>query len=91
MNVTGAELAGSLVPAYQSGGDWFPDFADNHDGAWLAIADPKATGPVAMRGFSVAVSALRGARRSDATLEQDVTMLTRSSAKSGAQISPSTR
>ena len=37
MGVTGAELAGSLVPAYESGGDWF-DFADNHDGAWFAIA-----------------------------------------------------
>ena len=69
MNVTGAELAGSLVPAYQSGGDWF-DFADNHDGAWLAIADPKGTGPAATALGALALSALRGARRSDATLEQ---------------------
>ena len=71
MNVTGAELAGSLVPAYQSGGDWF-DFADNHDGAWLAIADPKGTGPAATALGALALSALRGARRSDATLEQAV-------------------
>jgi serine phosphatase RsbU (regulator of sigma subunit) len=69
MNVTGAELAGSLVPAYQSGGDWF-DFADNHDGAWLAIADPKGTGPIATALGALALSALRSARRSDATLEQ---------------------
>jgi AcrR family transcriptional regulator len=69
MNVTGAELAGSLVPAYQSGGDWF-DFADNHDGAWLAIADPKGTGPLSTALGALALSALRGARRSDATLEQ---------------------
>lgn len=69
MNVTGAELAGSLVPAYQSGGDWF-DFADNHDGAWLAIADPKGSGPVSTALGALALSALRGARRSDATLEQ---------------------
>jgi serine phosphatase RsbU (regulator of sigma subunit) len=69
MDVTGAELAGSLVPAYQSGGDWF-DFADNHDGAWLAIADPKGTGPAATALGALALSALRGARRSDATLEQ---------------------
>ncbi|MGZ6616397.1 MAG: SpoIIE family protein phosphatase [Solirubrobacteraceae bacterium] len=69
MNVTGAELAGSLVPAYQSGGDWF-DFADNHDGAWLAIADPKGTGPVATALGALALSALRGARRSDASLEE---------------------
>jgi serine phosphatase RsbU (regulator of sigma subunit) len=69
MSVTGAELAGSLVPAYESGGDWF-DFADNHDGAWLAIADPKGTGPIATALGALALSALRGARRSDATLEQ---------------------
>lgn len=69
MNVTGAELAGSLVPAYHSGGDWF-DFADNHDGAWLAIADPHGTGPVSTALGALALSALRGARRSDATLEQ---------------------
>jgi serine phosphatase RsbU (regulator of sigma subunit) len=69
MNVTGAELAGSLVPAYESGGDWF-DFADNHDGAWLAIADPKGSGPVSTALSALALSALRSARRSDATLEQ---------------------
>jgi serine phosphatase RsbU (regulator of sigma subunit) len=71
MNVSGAELAGSLVPAYESGGDWF-DFADNHDGAWLAIADPKGTGPLATALGALALSALRSARRSDATLEQAV-------------------
>ena len=69
MNVTGAELAGSLVPAYESGGDWF-DFADNHDGAWLAIADPKGTGAVATALGALALSALRSARRSDACLEE---------------------
>ena len=69
MSVTGAELAGSLVPAYESGGDWF-DFADNHDGAWFAIADPKGSGPVSTALGALALSALRGARRSDATLEQ---------------------
>jgi serine phosphatase RsbU (regulator of sigma subunit) len=69
MSVTGAELAGSLVPAYESGGDWF-DFADNHDGAWFAIADPKGCGPLSTALGALALSALRGARRSDATLEQ---------------------
>ena len=69
MNVTGAELAGSLIPAYESGGDWF-DFADNHDGAWLAIADPNGSGPVSAALGALALSALRSARRSDATLEQ---------------------
>ncbi len=69
MNVTGAELAGSLVPAYESGGDWF-DFADNHDGAWLAIADPKGSGPASTALGALALAALRSARRSDATLER---------------------
>jgi AcrR family transcriptional regulator len=69
MDVTGAELAGSLIPAYESGGDWF-DFADNHDGAWLAIADPKGSGPVSTALGTLALSALRSARRSDATLER---------------------
>jgi AcrR family transcriptional regulator len=69
MSVTGAELAGDLVPAYESGGDWF-DFADNHDGAWFAIADPKGRGPVSTALGALALSALRGARRSNATLEQ---------------------
>ena len=69
MRVTGAELAGDLVPAYESGGDWF-DFADNHDGAWFAIADPKGRGPVSTALGALALSALRSARRSDATLEE---------------------
>ena len=71
MRVTGAELAGSLVPAYESGGDWF-DFADNHDGAWFAVADPKGHGPVPTALGALALSALRSARRSDATLEEAV-------------------
>jgi serine phosphatase RsbU (regulator of sigma subunit) len=74
MSVTGAELAGDLVPAYDSGGDWF-DFADNHDGAWFAIADPKGRGPVSTALGALALSALRGARRSDATLEQAATCM----------------
>jgi AcrR family transcriptional regulator len=69
MSVTGGELAGDLVPAYESGGDWF-DFADNHDGAWFAIADPHGRGPVSTALGALALSALRSARRSDATLEQ---------------------
>ena len=74
MGVTGAELAGDLVPAYESGGDWF-DFADNHDGAWFAIADPKGRGPVSTALGALALSALRAARRSDATLEQAATCM----------------
>ncbi|MDQ4048026.1 MAG: TetR family transcriptional regulator, partial [Actinomycetota bacterium] len=32
------ELAGSVLPSYEVGGDWF-DYVENRDGAWLAIAD----------------------------------------------------
>ena len=42
--ITGAQLAGGLLPTYEVGGDWF-DFVENRDGAWLAIADAAGTGP----------------------------------------------
>ena len=42
--VTGAQIAGALLPAYEVGGDWF-DFVENRDGSWLAIADTAGTGP----------------------------------------------
>ncbi len=62
--VTGAQLAGALLPAYEVGGDWF-DFVENRDGAWLAIADTAGTGPTAS-----ALGALRAARRSGQDLVQ---------------------
>ncbi len=61
--IAGAQLAGGLLPTYEVGGDWF-DFVENHDGAWLAIAEAAGTGPtVAGLGASV-LGALRAARRS---------------------------
>ena len=39
----GAELAGSVLPAYDVGGDWFDHIADR-DGAWLALADAAGKG-----------------------------------------------
>jgi serine phosphatase RsbU (regulator of sigma subunit) len=60
--VTGAQLAGALLPAYEVGGDWF-DFAENRDGAWLAIADTAGTGPTAAGLAAAALGALRAARR----------------------------
>ncbi|MGI8624764.1 MAG: PP2C family protein-serine/threonine phosphatase [Solirubrobacteraceae bacterium] len=60
--VTGAQVAGGLLPSYDVGGDWF-DYVENRDGVWLAIADARGTGPVAA-GLSAAVlGALRAARR----------------------------
>jgi AcrR family transcriptional regulator len=65
------ELAGSVLPSYEVGGDWF-DYVENRDGAWLAIADAAGRGPRAGGLGSVALAALRAARRNDATLEEAV-------------------
>jgi AcrR family transcriptional regulator len=62
------ELAGSVVPSYEVGGDWF-DYVENRDGAWIAIADGAGSGPRAAGLSSVSLAALRAGRRGDATLE----------------------
>jgi AcrR family transcriptional regulator len=64
-----AELAGSVLPSYDVGGDWF-DYVENRDGAWIAIADAAGKGPQAGGLGSVGLAALRAARRNEATLEQ---------------------
>jgi serine phosphatase RsbU (regulator of sigma subunit) len=67
--VTGGQLAGCLLPAYEVGGDWF-DFVENRDGAWLAIADAAGTGPTAAGLSAAALGALRAARRSGRDLAE---------------------
>jgi serine phosphatase RsbU (regulator of sigma subunit) len=67
--VTGAQIAGALLPAYEVGGDWF-DFVENRDGSWLAIADTAGTGPTAAGLGASALGALRAARRSGQDLVQ---------------------
>jgi serine phosphatase RsbU (regulator of sigma subunit) len=67
--ISGAQLAGGLLPTYDVGGDWF-DFVENRDGAWLAIADAAGTGPNAAGLGAAALGALRSARRSGYDLEQ---------------------
>jgi hypothetical protein len=67
--VQGARLAGGVLPGYQVGGDFF-DYAENDDGLWLAIGDAMGKGNNAAAISSLAVGALRAARRNDATLEQ---------------------
>ena len=66
--VTGAQLAGALLPSYEVGGDWF-DYAENRDGSWLAIADASGTGPTAAGLGAAALGALRAARRSGEDLQ----------------------
>ena len=61
--VTGAQVAGGLLPTYAVGGDWF-DFVENRDGAWLAIADAAGHGATAAGLSAAALGALRAARRS---------------------------
>ena len=65
----GGELAGSVLPSYEVGGDWF-DYVENRDGAWIAIADAAGKGPTAGALGGIALAALRAARRSDQTLEE---------------------
>jgi serine phosphatase RsbU (regulator of sigma subunit)/AcrR family transcriptional regulator len=64
----GGELAGSVLPSYEVGGDWF-DYVENRDGAWIAIADAVGKGATAGALGGIALAALRAARRSDQTLE----------------------
>lgn len=66
--VAGGEVAASLVPAYDVGGDWF-DHADNGEGTWLSIADAVGRGIAATAPAVVALGALRAARRSSPRLE----------------------
>ena len=66
--ISGAQLAGGLLPTYEVGGDWF-DFVENRDGAWLAIADAAGTGPTAAGLGAAALGALRAARRGGRDLE----------------------
>jgi hypothetical protein len=65
----GADVAGGVLPGYQIGGDFF-DYAENDDGLWLAVGDALGKGNTAAAISSLAVGALRAARRNDATLEQ---------------------
>ena len=67
--IAGAQLAGVLLPTYEVGGDWF-DFVENHDGAWLAIADAAGTGPTAAGLGAAALGAMRAARRQGDDLEE---------------------
>jgi serine phosphatase RsbU (regulator of sigma subunit) len=66
--IAGAQLAGTLLPTYEVGGDWF-DFVENRDGAWLAIADAPGNGPTAAGLGAAALGALRAARRSGQNLD----------------------
>jgi serine phosphatase RsbU (regulator of sigma subunit) len=67
--IGGGEIAGSVLPTYEVGGDWF-DYVENRDGAWIAVADAVGKGSTAGALGGIALAALRAARRGDATLEE---------------------
>jgi serine phosphatase RsbU (regulator of sigma subunit) len=67
--VDGADLAGGVLPGYDVGGDFF-DYAGNADGLWLVVADATGKGDPAAALSSLAVGALRGARRAGAGLKE---------------------
>src|SRR5437764_3232747 len=67
--VNGAEVAGGVLPGYDVGGDFF-DYAGNADGLWLVVADATGKGKSAAALSSLAIGALRAARRAGASLQE---------------------
>lgn len=69
VQISGAALAGNVLPSYDVGGDWF-DYAENSDGSWLGVADATGKGATAASLGALALGAFRASRRSGANLEQ---------------------
>ena len=82
--VDGDELAGGVLPGYDVAGDFF-DYAANADGVWLCVADAMGKGNDAAALSSLAVGALRAARRGGATLEQAAGIVDRTVAATGSE------
>ena len=64
-----ADVAGGVLPGYDVGGDFF-DYAANADGLWLVLADATGKGNSAAALSSLAIGALRAARRAGAGLQE---------------------
>jgi hypothetical protein len=64
-----ADVAGGVLPGYDVGGDFF-DYAGNADGLWLVVADATGKGNSAAALSSLAIGALRAARRAGAGLQE---------------------
>ena len=65
----GAELACSILPAYDVGGDWI-DHCAMADGGWLGVADAVGRGPQASAISAIALGAYRAARRGGGDLAE---------------------
>jgi hypothetical protein len=81
----GDELAGGVLPGYDVAGDFF-DYAANADGLWLCVADAMGKGNEAAALSSLAVGALRAARRGGATLEQAAEVVDETVAATGEDV-----
>jgi serine phosphatase RsbU (regulator of sigma subunit) len=64
VRITGATLAGNVLPGYEIGGDWF-DYAENADGTWVGVADVEGTGNFAAAAAAVLLGAVRASRHRD--------------------------
>jgi len=67
IRLSGAEVAGNVLPSYEVAGDWF-DVAENPDGVWLSLADGLGGSTRAAASSAIALGALRAARRSGASV-----------------------
>jgi hypothetical protein len=65
----GADVAGGVLPGYEVGGDFF-DYAGNADGLWFVIADAEGKGNSAAAMSSLAIGALRSARRAGEGIQE---------------------
>jgi serine phosphatase RsbU (regulator of sigma subunit) len=61
VRISGASIAGNVLPGYDIGGDWF-DYAENPEGTWLGIADAEGNGARAAGLAAVLLGAFRSAR-----------------------------
>ena len=60
--LVGAEVAGSILPAYDVGGDWI-DHCATAEGGWLGVADAVGKGPQASAIGAIALGAYRATAR----------------------------
>jgi len=74
--VRGAEIAGSVLPAYDVGGDWFEHAADD-TGAWLTVADAAGKGPRASAVSALTLAAMRAARQAGGLLHDAAALMDR--------------
>ena len=62
LRLSGALIAGNVLPGYDIGGDWF-DYAENPDCAWIGLVDTEGSGPAAAGLAAVTLGAFRAARQ----------------------------